>query len=179
MQFHRSQKTDNDLAKALGYQGRSPFSDVNVFEYIGYLRNKKVDELIKHKCADPLADTDDFKVDGTQRTKLFNKSEIPNVVSLDLAGFTTASGKRVPSIACKVVTTPARHTCVTVEATASTLDWLVQACTIDWQVEASELFQVCAPPVVPKRALPDNLPELTQPLSYILRGQLYCCSLQN
>ena len=93
------------------------------------------------------------------------------MVSLDLAGFTTASGKRVPSTACKVVTTPARHTCVTVEATGSMLDWLVQACSIDWQVEASELFQVCAPPVVPKRALPDHLPELNQPLSYILRGQ--------
>ena len=52
------------------------------------------------------------------------------------------------------------------------LGWLVQACTIDWQFEASEMFHVHAPRVLPKRALPDNLPDLNQPPSYVLRGQL-------
>jgi hypothetical protein len=168
--FIALKKTDRDLGKALGYLGRSPLAGINVFDYIANLRNKKVDQLIHEKCSDPLADIDGFKAEGKERIKLFSQAEIPNVVSVDLAASTAASGKRIPWIVCKVVATLYRHTTVTVEASPYMLDWLVQACPIDWSVEVPQAFEPRPEPI--KRALPENLPELEHPLSYLRKGPL-------
>ena len=169
-------KSDKDLCRALGYGAKAGMSGMNAFEYIALARNKRVDEIIQAKCTDPMADDDgDSKICSKDRSKLFVRAEVPNVIQVELAAFITASGKRIAAHTSNTISTPSKVPSVSVECTPSFLDWLVHACSMDWTAEAPDMFK--EPPQSNKRSLPQDLPELRLPLAYTTQGKIavYVC----
>ena len=167
-------KNDRDLARAIGLDtlSRAPCKDVTAYSYLQHLRNRKVDELIADKLADPMADPAIERVRLCKdRPKMFLAAELPQIVDLPVPAFLTGDGKRIDATTIPVITTPSKVPSVAIECVPRTLEWLVHACEVDWRSVDPSLFQEAQTPTkrVAKSVADDmQLPELTQPFKYMV-----------
>jgi hypothetical protein len=164
--FLSLKKSNRQLASALGKpsvkDNWSPLTACDVFEKMQQLRNDKVDKLIGAKMVsdDPFADASEFKIQASQRHRLFIDCKVPEIVEIELPQFVTAAGKHVGSKQLKIISTWNKRMAPSVEATGPNMDWLLLACQHEGWLEK---------PTSPKRKdIGDDveLPELPEPLKY-------------
>jgi hypothetical protein len=164
--FLSLKKSNRQLASAMGkpcHTGKwSPLTACDVFEKMQQLRNDKVDKLIKAKMVsdDPFADAREFKIQASQRHRLFMDCKVPEIIEIELPQFVTAAGKHVGEKQLKIISTWNKLMSPCVEATGPNMDWLLLACQHEGWLEK---------PTSPKRKdIGDDieLPTLPEPLKY-------------
>ncbi len=167
-------KKDRDLARAIGLDtlSRAPCKDVTAYNYLQHLRNRKVDELITNKLADPMADPAIERVRLCKdRPKMFVAAELPQIVDVTVPAFVTSDGKRIEATTIPVITTPSKVPSVAIECTPRTLEWLAHACEINWQsVDPSLFHEAQSPAKRSAKAVAEEmqLPELANPFKYMI-----------
>ena len=168
-------KKDRGLARAIGLDtlSRAPCKEVTAHNYLQHLRNRKVDELICNKLADPMADPsiEKARLISKDRQKMFAAAMLPQIVDIDVAAFVTGDGKRIEATTIPVITTPSKVPSAAIECTPRVLEWLANACEINWQVADPDLFDEISTPT--KRSAKSvaeefQLPELNSPFKYLV-----------
>ena len=120
--FLKLQKRDRKFAKVLGFPATTSakhYGNSTFMEYIGHLRDEKVNQIIKEYLQedDPQADVTDESVDvgSKQRHKLFVAANVPEVLEVVYPAFTAKDGSRLPDTIMKVISTPQKRVTPTVE----------------------------------------------------------------
>jgi hypothetical protein len=164
--FLSLKKSNKQLASAMGKPCQkdkwSPLTDCDVFQKMQQLRNDKVDKLIKAKMVfdDPFADAREFKIQASQRHRLFIDCKVPEIIEIELPQFVTAAGKHVGSKQLNIISTWNKLMAPCVEATGPNMDWLLLACQHEGWLEKTTPRK--------RKDIGDDLelPELPEPLKY-------------
>ena len=167
---------DRSLAKFMGLDcsKRKPFEGTTLIAHMGKLRNAAVDRYIleANVCDDPMGDVSvdsSSKVRGN-RSKAFDDAQVPEMITIEVCGFTRDDGARVPTKRLRVVSTPRRDVHLQIELSESTLGWMGHAIMHTWDVDGAPWVKNTVPNAL------DNLPELPEGVTYKKRGS-YCTSI--
>ena len=129
--YYTLKKADYKLAKVLGFPTSDTrtkhFGDNQFLDYLAYLRDEKVDAMIKQWAIDedPMGEDSGCsdKLTGP-RCKLFADANVPEEIEISHPPFTTNDGTRFAEYTMKVISTPSRNIHVTVEMTGKNLDFM-------------------------------------------------------